>query len=167
MWKPKQRQRDDRLIHAEPKLHLTAHNSDAEQAARADGSVTAITPAARRLVPIKQEQWTPEVCQALWLDTEVRVRVHKARRRGPAVLNLPVRLSKHYRLCAENTNMSEFQQNQWPNVAAGSRRGAASLPCSARAAEAGERSCAPVSLRPPRNGPCYAVCSVPCSALCG
>ena len=45
-----------------------------------------IAPAARRLVPIKQGQWTPEVCQALWLDTEVRVRVHKVRRPGPAVL---------------------------------------------------------------------------------
>jgi len=53
----------------------------------------------RRLVPIKQEQWTPEVCQALWLDTEVRVRVHKARRRGPAVSAFPSRLSKHESYC--------------------------------------------------------------------
>ena len=53
------------------------------------GSVTGAVPAARRLVPIKQEQWTPEVCQALWLDTEVRVRVHRVRRRGPAVATHP------------------------------------------------------------------------------
>ena len=44
----------------------------------------------RRLVPIKQEQWTAEVCEGLWLDNEVRVRVHKVRqhpsmtRRTPA-----------------------------------------------------------------------------------
>ena len=53
------------------------------------GSGTGVASAAHRLVPIKQEQWTPEVCQGLWLDTEVRVRVHKVRRRGPVVLTYP------------------------------------------------------------------------------
>lgn len=31
----------------------------------------------RRLIPIQNEEWTPEIMDALYIDTQVTVRIHK------------------------------------------------------------------------------------------